>query len=56
MVEDALQWPTMGVTYLEVLGCLGAALRILLDGEMDFNTVDAFEMGLKTGVTLMLVT
>ena len=55
MVEDALRWPTMGKTYLEVLGCLGAALVILLGGEMDFRTVDAFEIGLETGFTLVLV-
>ena len=45
----------MGVTYLEVSGCLGAALGIVLGGEMDFNIVDAFEMGLETGLTLVLV-
>ena len=55
MVEDALRWPTMGKTYLEVLGCLGAALVILLGGEMDFRTMDAFEIGLETGFTLVLV-
>ena len=42
IIEDALSWPTMGGTYLEVSGCLGAALGILLGGEMDFSTVDAF--------------
>ena len=55
MVEDALRWFTMGGTYLEVLGCLGASLGILLGREMDFSTVDAFEMGLETGLTLVLV-
>ena len=55
MDEDALRWPTMGGTYLEVLGCFGAGLGILLGGEMDFNTVDAFKMGLETGLTLVLV-
>ena len=59
MVEDALRWPPgwpmMSGTYLEVLGCLGVALGILLGGEMDFSTVDAFEMGLKTELTLVLV-
>ena len=40
----------MGGTYLEVLGCLKVALRILLDGEMD-----AFDMGLGTGLTFVLV-
>ena len=45
----------MGGTYLEVLGCSGVALGILLGGEMDFRTVDAFEMGLNTGLTLVFV-
>ena len=48
MVEYALQWPTMGGTYLEVLGCLGAALVDLLGGVMDFKTVDAFGIILET--------
>ena len=26
MVENALRWSMMGGTYLEVIGCLGAAL------------------------------
>ena len=55
MVEDALRWPTMGVTHLEVLGCLGTALVDLLGGFMDFSTVDAFGTFLKTGLTLVLV-
>ena len=55
MVADAIRSPMMGGTYLEVLGCLAVALGILLGGEMDFRTVDAFEMGLKTGLTLVLV-
>ena len=55
MVEEAPQWPTMDGTHLEVLGCLGAALGILLGGKMDINTVDAFEMGLETGLSLVLV-
>ena len=45
----------MGGTYLEVLDCLGAALGILLGGVMDFGNVDAFGMGLETGLTLVLV-
>ena len=49
MVEDALRWPTMGGTYLEVLDCLGAALVDFLGGVMDFNTVDALGMLLETG-------
>ena len=32
-------------TYLEVIGCLGAALVVLLVGEMDFKIVDGFVMG-----------
>ena len=42
MVEDALRWPTMGGTYLEVLVCSGTALVDLLGGVMDFGTVEAF--------------
>ena len=45
----------MGGTYLEVLDCLRAALVFLLDGVMDFSTVDAFRMVLETGLTLVLV-
>ena len=55
MVEGALRWPTMGGTCLEVLGCLGTALVDLLGGVMDFSTVDAFGIFLKTGLTLVLV-
>ena len=53
MVEVAVRWLTMGGTYLEVLGCLGTALVVLLGGVMDFSTVDAFEMFLETGLTLV---
>ena len=42
MVENALRWPMMGGTYLEVIGCLGEALVDLLGGVMDFNTADGF--------------
>ena len=43
MVKNALRWPTMmGGTYLEVIGCLRAALVGLLGGVMDFNTADGF--------------
>ena len=42
-------------TYLEVIGCLGAALVVLLVGDMDFKIVDGFMMGLWTGLTLVLV-
>ena len=55
MVEDALRWPTMGGTYLEVLDCLGTALVDLLGGITDFSNVDAFGMFLETGLTLVLV-
>ena len=48
MVEDVLQWPTMGGTYLEVLDWLGAALVDLLGEVMDFKTVVAFGMVLET--------
>ena len=53
--EDAPRRPTMSEIYLEILGCLGAVLVILLGEEMDFSTVDAFDMGLETGFTLVLV-
>ena len=55
MVEDALRWPAMGGTYLEVLGCLGTGLVDLLGGITDFSTLDAFGMFLETGLTLVLV-
>ena len=55
MVEDALRWPMIDGTYLEVLECLGAVLVYLLDGVMDFNTVDVFGMVLETALTLGLV-
>ena len=55
MVEDALLWPTMGGTYLAVLGCLGTALVDLLGGVMDFSTVDPFGMFLETELTLALM-
>ena len=34
------EWPRMGGTYLQVLGCLGAALVDVLGGVIDFNTAD----------------
>ena len=55
MVEDALQWFMVDETYLEVLDYLGAALVDLSGGVMDFNTVDALEEVLETGLTLVLV-
>ena len=44
MTEDVLRWPAMGGTYLEDIGCLGAALVGLLGG-----------MVLETGLTLVAV-
>ena len=44
MTENALRWPTMDGTYLQVEGCLGAALVDLLGGVMDFKIVDGFGM------------
>ena len=55
VVESVLRWPMIGGTYLEVIGCLGAALADLLCGEMDFNTVDGFGIVLETVLTLVLV-
>ena len=55
MVEDALPWPTIDRTYLEVSGCLGTALVVFLGAIMDFSTVDALGMFLETGLTLVLV-
>ena len=43
------------MAYLEVVGCLGAALVDLLGGVMDFKIVSGFEMVLGTGLTLVLV-
>ena len=40
---------------MEVVGCLGAALVVLLGGDMDFKIVDGFVMDLETGFTLVLV-
>ena len=42
-------------TYLEVEGCVAAALVVLLGGDMDFRIVDGFVMALETGFTLVLV-
>ena len=36
----------MGGTYLEVEGCFGTALVVLLGGDMDFKIVDGFVMTL----------
>ena len=35
----------MAGTYLEVIGCFGAALVVLLVGDMDFKIVDDSMMG-----------
>ena len=45
----------MNGTYLEVDGCLGAALVDLLGGVMDFKIVDDFGMVFGAGLTLVLV-
>ena len=55
MAENAPRWPMMIGTYLEVEGCLGAALVGLLDGDMDFKIVDGFVMALGTGFTFVLM-
>ena len=55
MAENAPRCPTMVGTYLEVIGCLGAALVVLLGGDMDFKIVDGFVMDLETGFTVVLV-
>ena len=38
------------VAYLEVIGCLGAALAVLLGGVMDFNTADGFGDSVNFGI------
>ena len=48
MAENAPRCPTMVGTYLEVIGCLGAALVVLLGGDMDLKIVDGFVMDLGT--------
>ena len=52
MHHDVLRWlePTW-----RLLAALGAALVVLLDGDMDFKIVDGFVMDLETGFTFMLV-
>ena len=42
-------------TYLEVVGCLGAALVVLWVGDMDFKIVDGYVMVLWTVFTVVLV-
>ena len=55
MAENAPRCPTMVGTYLEVIGRLGAALVVLLGGDMDFKIVDGFVMDLEIGFTLVFV-
>ena len=55
MAGNAPRCPTIVGTYLEVIGCLGAALVVLLGGNMDFKIVDGFVMGFETGFILVLV-
>ena len=43
-------WDVLGGVRL-----LAGSFGILLSGEMDFRTVDTFEMGLETELTLVLV-
>ena len=45
----------MDETYLEVEGCLGAALVGLLGGDLGFETMDGLVMVLETGFTFVLV-
>ena len=42
------------MAYLVALGCLGTALVVLLDGEVDL-TMGGFGVGLETEFTLVLV-
>ena len=55
MAENAPRWPMMIGIYLEVEGCLGAALVGLLGGDMDFKIVDGFMMAVETRFTFVLV-
>ena len=54
MAENAPLWPMMDGTYLEVEGCLGAALG-LFGSDMDFKIMDGLLMVLETGLTFVLV-
>ena len=49
MAENAPLCPAKDGTYLDVTGYLGAALVVLLGGDMNFKIVDGFVMGLETG-------
>ena len=55
MTENAPRWPMMVGTYLEVEGCLEAALVGLLGGDRDFKILDGFVITLETGFTFVLV-
>ena len=55
MAENAPRCLTMVGTYLEVIGCLGAAFVVLLGGDKDFKIVDGFVMDWETGFTLVFV-
>ena len=55
MAENAPLWPMMDGTYLEVEGCLRAALVGLLGGDMDFKIMDSFVMVLEAGFTFVVV-
>ena len=55
MIENVLRWPMMGGSFLEVIGCLRAALMDLLGGVMDFNTTDGFGRFLEAGLILVLM-
>ena len=50
MAANAPRWPMWVGTYLEVIGCLAAALVILLGGDVDFKIVDGFVMDLEAGI------
>ena len=55
VAENALRWPLMGGTYLEVVGCLGAALVDLSGRVTDFKIVDGFLSGFRDRLTLVQV-
>ena len=55
MTENAPLWPMINGTYLEVEGCLGAALVGLSGGDMDLKIMDGFVMVSETGFTFVPV-
>ena len=55
MAENALRWPMVDETCLQVVGCLRTALVVLLGGDLNFKFVDGFVMVLETRLTLVLV-